>query len=128
MRAYLRSSRNGVQEKKRSFFVVVGDRAKDVIVHAPLYYVQRGHQTEQVCSVAYKKDLLGFTSHRKKREQKIRKEVKRGIREANTEDPFELFVTLHNIRYVYYKETEKILGNTFGMCILQDFEAVTPTC
>ncbi|ERF70144.1 hypothetical protein EPUS_00331 [Endocarpon pusillum Z07020] len=75
---------------------------------------------------AYKKDLLGFTSHRKKREAKIRKEVKRGIREANTEDPFELFVTLHNIRYVYYKETDKILGNTYGMCILQDFEAVTP--
>ena len=65
-------------------------------------------------------------SHRKKRENKIKKEVKRGIREANTEDPFELFVTLHNIRYVYYKETDKILGNTFGMCILQDFEAITP--
>ncbi|SLM34233.1 nucleolar atpase kre33 [Lasallia pustulata] len=75
---------------------------------------------------AYKKDLLGFTSHRKKRENKIKKEIKRGIREPNTEDPFELFVTLHNIRYVYYKETEKILGNTFGMCILQDFEAITP--
>ncbi|KAG9245727.1 GNAT acetyltransferase 2-domain-containing protein [Calycina marina] len=75
---------------------------------------------------AYKKNLLGFTSHRKKRENKIKKEVKRGIREANTEDPFELFVSLHNIRYVYYKETEKILGNTFGMCILQDFEAITP--
>ena len=52
--------------------------------------------------------------------------MKRGIREPNTEDPFELFVTLHNIRYVYYKETDKILGNTFGMCILQDFEAITP--
>lgn len=65
-------------------------------------------------------------SHRKKRENKIRKEIKRGIREANTEDPFELFLSLHNIRYVYYKETEKILGNTFGMCILQDFEAITP--
>ena len=75
---------------------------------------------------AYKKDLLGFTSHRKKRENKIRKEIKRGIRETNTEDPFELFLSLQNIRYVYYKETDKILGNTFDMCILQDFEAITP--
>ena len=65
-------------------------------------------------------------SHRQKREAKIKKEVKRGIREANTEDPFELFISLTNIRYVYYKETEKILGNTYGMCILQDFEALTP--
>ena len=118
--------RNGIQEKKRSFIVVVGDRAKDVIVH--LHYIMSSVDVKQNKSVlwAYKKDLLGFTSHRKKRENKIRKEIKRGIREANTEDPFELFVTLNNIRYVYYKETEKILGNTFGMCILQDFEAVTP--
>ena len=106
--------------------MVVGDRAKDVIVH--LHYIMSSVDMKQNKSVlwAYKKDLLGFTSHRKKRENKIRKEIKRGIREPNTEDPFELFLTLHNIRYVYYKETEKILGNTFGMCILQDFEAITP--
>ncbi|KAL8816379.1 MAG: hypothetical protein Q9223_004593, partial [Gallowayella weberi] len=118
--------RNGIQEKKRSFIVVVGDHAKDVIVH--LHYIMSSVDIKQNKSVlwAYKKDLLGFTSHRKKRENKIKKEVKCGIREANTEDPFELFLALHNIRYVYYKETEKILGNTFGMCILQDFEAITP--
>ncbi|KAJ6101919.1 RNA cytidine acetyltransferase [Penicillium sp. IBT 16267x] len=118
--------RNGVQEKKRSFFVVVGDRAKDVIVH--LHYIMSSVDVKQNKSVlwAYKKDLLGFTSHRKKREAKIKKEVKYGIREANQEDPFELFITLNQIRYVYYKETEKILGNTYGMCILQDFEAMTP--
>ena len=104
----------------------MGDRTKDVIVH--LHYIMSSVDIKQNKSVlwAYKKDLLGFTSHRKKRENKIRKEIKRGIREPNTEDPFELFLTLHNIRYVYYKETEKILGNTFGMCILQDFEAITP--
>ena len=75
---------------------------------------------------AYKNKLLGFTSHRKKREKKIRKEIKRGVRDADVDDPFELFVSTQNIRYVYYKETEKILGNTYGMCILQDFEAITP--
>lgn len=118
--------RNGVQEKKRSFFVVVGDRAKDVIVY--LHYMLSNADVKQNKSVlwAYKKDLLGFTSHRKKREAKIKKEVKRGTREPNEEDAFELFITLNQIRYVYYKETEKILGNTYGMCILQDFEAITP--
>ncbi|KAI1856438.1 hypothetical protein JX265_011685 [Neoarthrinium moseri] len=118
--------RNGLQERKRSFFVVVGDRAKDVIVH--LHYIMSSMDLKQNKSVlwAYKKKLLGFTSHRAKREKKIQKEVKRGIREANSEDPFELFVNLHNIRYVYYKESEKVLGQTFGMCILQDFEGLTP--
>ncbi|EWC45149.1 UPF0202 protein KRE33 [Drechslerella stenobrocha 248] len=118
--------RNGVQEKKRSFFIIVGDRAKDVIVH--LHYILSHVDIKQNRSVlwAYKHKLIGFTSHRKKREAKIKKEVKRGIREANSEDPFELFVSSQDIRYVYYKETEKILGNTYGMCILQDFEAITP--
>lgn len=69
---------------------------------------------------------LFFSSHRKKREAKIKKDIKRGIREVNQEDPFELFITVTNIRYAYYKETQKILGNTYGMCILQDFEAITP--
>ncbi|KAI5780735.1 putative nucleolar ATPase Kre33 [Peziza echinospora] len=118
--------RNGVQEKKRSFFIVVGDRGKDVILH--LHYILGNCDPKQNKSVmwAYKNKLLGFSSHRKKREAKIKQEVKRGVREANTEDPFELFISLTNIRYVYYKETEKILGNTYGMCILQDFEAITP--
>lgn len=118
--------RNGMQEKKRSFFVIVGDRQKDVIVN--LYHILLNLDIKLNKSVlwAYKNKLLGFTSHRKKREKKIKKEIKRGIRDADTEDPFELFVSTQNIRYVYYKETEKILGNTYGMCILQDFEAITP--
>ena len=118
--------RNGMQEKKRSFFVVVGDRQKDVIVN--LYHILLTLDIKLNKSVlwAYKNKLLGFTSHRKKREKKIKKEVKRGIRDPDMDDPFELFVSTQNIRYVYYKETEKILGNTYGMCILQDFEAITP--
>ncbi|KAJ3112824.1 N-acetyltransferase 10 [Phlyctochytrium bullatum] len=56
----------------------------------------------------------------------IKKQIARGQREADAEDPFELFISSTSIRYTYYKETEKILGQTFGMCILQDFEALTP--
>ena len=33
--------------------------------------------------------------------------------------------TLYSARR-YYKESHKILGQTFGMCVLQDFEAITP--
>ena len=118
--------RNSQLTKHRSFFLIVGDRQKDIIVN--LYHILLNLDIKLNKSVlwAYKNKLLGFTSHRKKQEKKIKKEVKRGIRDANTEDPFELFVSTQSIRYVYYKETEKILGNTYGMCILQDFEALTP--
>lgn len=117
---------NGIRDKKRSFFVVVGDRQKDVIVNLYHLLLQLDIKLNKNVLWAYKSKLLGFTSHRKKREKKIKKDVKRGVREANAEDPFELFVSTQNIRYAYYKETDRILGNTYGMCILQDFEAITP--
>ncbi|KAG5368193.1 RNA cytidine acetyltransferase [Yarrowia sp. C11] len=118
--------RNGVQEKQRSFFIIVGDNAKNQLPN--LHYLMSSADIRMNKSVlwAYKHKLLGFTSHRKKRETKIKKEIKQGVREVNQEDPFELFVSLQNIRYCFYKDTEKILGNTYGMCILQDFEALTP--
>ncbi|KAI6373678.1 killer toxin resistant protein [Pyricularia grisea] len=118
--------KNGIQERRRSFFVLVGDHAKDAIVQLHYIMTQVGLKQNKSVLWAYKKQLLGFTSHRRKRETKIKKEIKRGTREANDADPFELFLSLQNIRYVYYKETEKILGNTYGMCILQDFESITP--
>ena len=27
---------------------------------------------------------------------------------------------------MYYNESHNVLGNTYGMCVLQDFEALTP--
>ncbi|KAK5781713.1 ribosome biosynthesis protein KRE33 PWA37_004612 [Arxiozyma heterogenica] len=118
--------RNGVQTKQRSLFIIVGDKARNQLPN--LHYLMMSADLKMNKSVlwAYKKKLLGFTSHRKKREKKIKNEIRRGTREANERDPFESFISNQNIRYVYYKETEKILGNTYGMCILQDFEALTP--
>ncbi|KAF9579895.1 N-acetyltransferase 10 [Lunasporangiospora selenospora] len=117
--------KNGVQSKHRTFFVIVGDKGKDQVVN--LHWLLSQAQVTARPSVlwCYKKEL-GFSSHRKKREAKIKRDVKRGIREVNEEDPFELFISVTNIRYTYYKETQKILGNTYGMCVLQDFEALTP--
>lgn len=66
------------------------------------------------------------SSHRKKREAKIKRDIKRGVREPNEQDPFELFIAVTDIRYTYYKDSAKILGQTFGMLVLQDYEAITP--
>jgi len=49
----------------------------------------------------------------------IQHKVKAGKLNVNEDDPFELFVASTNIRYCYYSETHKILGNTYGMCVLQ---------
>ncbi|OLY84057.1 UPF0202 protein [Smittium mucronatum] len=104
--------RNGVTTNHRSFFVLIGDRGKDQIVNLHWMLTQAKVTNRPNVLWCYKKDL-GFTSHRKKREAKIKREIKKGIREPNKEDPFEMFITLTDIRYTYYKESENILGNTF---------------
>ncbi|XP_053545303.1 RNA cytidine acetyltransferase [Bombina bombina] len=116
---------NGVAERHRSLFVVVGDHGKDqvVILHHMLSKTSvRARPSVLWC---YKKEL-GFSSHRKKKMRKLQKKIKSGSLNVKDDDPFELFVAATNIRYCYYNETHKILGNTYGMCVLQDFEALTP--
>ena len=56
----------------------------------------------------------------------LQKKKKLGIELDNLEDMFETFIAQTNIRYSYYNETHKILGNTYGLLVLQDFEAITP--
>ena len=143
---------NGVKLLHRSFFVIVGDRGRDQVVR--LYHILNKAQVKTQPSVlwCYKKEL-GFSrftlelfqafalmlisvfylfcalfcwSHQKKRIKQIKKEIARGHRDPNEEDPFDLFITKTPIRYCYYKESQNILGNTYGMLILQDFEAITP--
>ncbi|NXI93775.1 NAT10 acetyltransferase, partial [Psophia crepitans] len=116
---------NGVAERQRALFVVVGDRGKDQVVI--LHHMLSKATVKARPSVlwCYKKEL-GFSSHRKKRMRQLQKKIKSGTLNVKDDDPFELFIAATNIRYCYYNETHKILGNTFGMCVLQDFEALTP--
>ncbi|KAL4073177.1 GNAT acetyltransferase 2-domain-containing protein [Scleroderma yunnanense] len=116
---------NNVKKNHRSFIVLVGDKGRDQIVNLHFLLSQARVSARPSVLWCYKKEL-GFTTHRKKREAKIKRDVKRGIREANEQNPFEIFVTVTDIRYTYYKDSHKILGNTYGMCVLQDFEAITP--
>ncbi|KMR04795.1 n-acetyltransferase 10 [Lasius niger] len=116
---------NGVTLGHRTMFAIVGEKARDQVVllhHMLSKTVVKARPSVLWC---YKKDL-GFSSHRKKRMKSLQKKIKSGKLDVNEDDPFELFVISTNIRYCYYNETHKILGNTYGMCILQDFEAITP--
>lgn len=118
---------NGVQCRHRSLFVMVGDQGQNQV--ANLHYILSKAQVAKRPSVlwCYKKEL-GFSSHKKKRMRQMKKKKSIGLLDAARleEDPFELFLSSTDIRYTYYHETDRILGNTYGMCVLQDFEALTP--
>ncbi|XP_045175283.1 RNA cytidine acetyltransferase-like [Mercenaria mercenaria] len=116
---------NGVAEKHRTMFVVIGDHAKDQVVILHHMLSKASVKARPSVLWCYKKEL-GFSSHRKKRMRQLQKKIKSGKIDVKEDDPFELFISATDIRYCYYAETHKILGNTYGMCILQDFEAMTP--
>ena len=109
----------------RGLVVVVGERARDqvVILHHLLSKATIAARPSVLW--CYKKDL-GFTTHKKKRLKMIKKKIKAGTLDPNTDDTFEMFISATEIRYLYYNESHNILGNTYGMCVLQDFEAITP--
>ena len=56
----------------------------------------------------------------------MKKKKNKGMNDVNKENAFEMFISSTNVRFTFYRETHKILGNTFGVCVLQDFEALTP--
>ncbi|ETN81931.1 putative ATPase DUF699 [Necator americanus] len=114
---------NGVAKGHRSMFAVVGDKGRDQI--AVLHHILSKAAVAARPTVlwCYKKEL-GYSSNKKKRIRQIH--MKSSVSTISEGDPFEVFVSTTKIRYCYYNETHNILGNTYGMLVLQDFEALTP--
>ncbi|VDN56503.1 unnamed protein product [Dracunculus medinensis] len=115
---------NGVISGHRSMFVIIGEKGKDQVVLLHHILSKSTITSRPTVLWCYKKEL-GFSSHRKKRMKELKKKMKNGPMDKS-DDPFDIFVSSTIIKYCYYSETHKILGNTFGMLILQDFEAITP--
>jgi N-acetyltransferase 10 len=56
----------------------------------------------------------------------MKKQIQRGLYDPNQEDPFELIIVQKDVQWFYHRDTQNILGTTCGMCVEQDFEAITP--
>ena len=120
----------GVVRNERSILVLVGDHGKDQVPN--LHQILTKTQLQQRPNVlwCYKKEL-GFSTHRKKRIKKLKRDKARGLLNSNggndgTADNFELFIGSTDINWCYYKDSHRVLGSTVGMLVLQDFEALTP--
>ncbi|KAK6924169.1 putative tRNA binding domain [Dillenia turbinata] len=116
---------NGVKTRHRSLFVIIGDKSRDQIVNLH-YMLSKGMIKSRPTVLWCYKDKLELSSHKKKRAKQIKRDMQRGLLDPEKVDQFSLFVESGGLTYCLYKDSERILGNTFGMCILQDFEALTP--
>ncbi|KAM6563660.1 hypothetical protein CsatB_023658 [Cannabis sativa] len=116
---------NGVKTRHRSMFVVVGDKYLDTVKN--LHYILTKAAVKSRPSVLWcYKNKLEISSHKKKRAKQLKRLMQSGLQDAEKADSLSLFLETAGLTYCLYKDSEKILGNTFGMCVLQDFEALTP--
>ena len=116
---------NAINKNERAMFIIVGDKGRDQISNLHNFYSKLNPGKKLNILWCYKKEL-GFSNHAKKKMKKIKKQMNKGLFEINDENAFDLFISTVEIKFCYYHETQRILGSTFGMLILQDFEAITP--
>lgn len=117
---------NCVKTRQRSIIALVGEQGRNQVIHLHNLLSKATVKSRPNVLWCYKKEL-GFSTHRKKRKKLLEKRIKDGTTALDDKsDPFELFICGTEIRWTYYRDTHKILGKTFGMCVLQDFEALTP--
>ncbi|GFS97373.1 RNA cytidine acetyltransferase [Nephila pilipes] len=116
---------NGVTLHHRSIFVIVGEKGQIniPILHEMLSKAEiKARPSVLWC---FKQDL-GFSTNKKKQRKIKKARVSLSKHHMAENDSIEYFIASTNIRYCYYRETSSIMGQTFGMAILQDFEALTP--
>ncbi len=116
---------NCVKTNHRSLFLIVGDRGLYQIVNLHMLLQKARIKAQPTVLWCYKNELE-MASNKKKRMKQIKKLEQKGQLDKEEINQIELFMAGKDIRYAYYKDTHKILGQTFGMCVLQDFESITP--
>ncbi|BAM39964.1 uncharacterized protein TOT_020000231 [Theileria orientalis strain Shintoku] len=113
-----------VKTNERCIFFIVGDKSRFQVANLH-YLLQRLVGKKPNVLWCYKKSLE-VSSHQRKRQKLANKLAKKGLYDENTESPYELFLRTTDIKYVYYRDSQKVLGQTFSVLVLQDFEALTP--
>lgn len=116
---------NNIKKHQRSMIFLVGDRSRYQVVNFHYILTRQFLRSKPNVLWCYSKELE-FSTHQKKRIKETKSKQMKGLHDENVDDPFDLFVSSTQIRYTFYDETHKILGNTYQMLILQDFESLTP--
>lgn len=94
--------------RHRSMFVVIGDKFHDRVDNLHNFLCNELKKPDPSVLWCYN-DTLIDRSHKKKR-------LRQGKKMMSTKD----------LTYCKYKDSERVIGITFWMCVLQDFEVLTP--
>ncbi|GAB2211392.1 hypothetical protein Drorol1_Dr00024704 [Drosera rotundifolia] len=116
---------NGAKTRHRSMFVIIGDKSVGQIMNLHRVLSDARLKARPTILWCYK-DKLDLSSNKRRRTKQVKKLLREGSLDPQRADAFSLFLETCGITYCMYKDSERVLGNTFDMCILQDFGAMTP--
>jgi N-acetyltransferase 10 len=102
---------NGFKSNQRNIFVIVGDRARYQVVNFHYILTKQNIRAKPAVLWCYKKEL-GFSSHQKKCMKEVKNMQTKGLYDSDVDDPFQLFISSTDIKYTFYKDSHKVLGNT----------------
>ncbi|TBU06459.1 helicase [Hamiltosporidium magnivora] len=114
---------DGIKNNYRSVFVVLGSNCNEVSIklHHILSKTRIGIKPSVLW--CYKREMTG-KNYKKKKMANLSNQVKSGM--VVEEDAFEVFNSSTNVDYILYGECDRVLGRTYDMCVLQDFDCITP--
>lgn len=98
----------------RSLIIINGKEIKDFIQNIHYLWIKSSSQKRSPILWCYK----SRKNHKKKSKILVNDEIKSYKKEN--------FFKNIDINYCYYDETRRILGNTYGMCIFEDLEYISP--
>ena len=110
---------------ERGLYVLVGDKAHEQVAtfYSLLQKLQTNRKEALVTSSGvlwcYKERLSGLSSNSQKRSNQLKEKVKKGYYNPLVDDQVCHFLETGSVSYCKYKDTERILGKTFSMCVLQ---------
>ena len=129
---------NGIKTRHRTFFIIIGNKGHEQVILnylKQLTILQKVFNFHSLLSKILTKEQpkvlwchkneLAFSTNRLKHLKDVKKLMKNSLNDSNQE-AFDQFINAANVRYCHYKETQNVLGNTFNMLVLQDFESLTP--
>jgi len=95
----------------RSLLLITGNEIKKVLQNIHYLWVKSSSQKRSSLLWCFKNKTRKSEIFSTKKDKTIKHED---------------FLKKLDITYCYYDQTRKILGNTYGICILEDFEAISP--
>ena len=114
----------GIDNRHRSLIVMAGSYGSDRI---PALYTILNKKMSKVPTVlwCYSKEQK-ISSNRQKRNKQITQKKANGTLNEDLANSIDLFFSSNQITFAKYSDTQRVLGKTYDMLILQDYNALTP--